>query len=271
MKPRRRVLLLSVTALALVAALGLALMASGRRPLERRTGSSPDTSLLAPNITPNRPANIQQWVYAEDFPVRLALFETVFWEPEDTRQVRGWLRGSSFLHGKSVLEIGTGSGLLSLCCLRAGAARVVATDINPAAVENARYNARLLGWSDRLEVRLVPPGKPGAFEVIGGSERFDLVISNPPWESRQPNAIAECALYDANFELLRTLMQGLRDYLTPGGRAWLVYGCREALHAVHAQAAEHQLVVRVLDDRDIDSLDDVFLPGVWLEVTPKSG
>lgn len=40
----------------------------------------------------------------------------------------------------SVLEVGTGTGIISIACARAGA-RVTATDINPDAIKNARQNA----------------------------------------------------------------------------------------------------------------------------------
>ena len=42
------------------------------------------------------------------------------------------------LKGKSVAEVGTGSGILALAAARAGAERVVAVDINPAADTAAR-------------------------------------------------------------------------------------------------------------------------------------
>lgn len=45
------------------------------------------------------------------------------------------------LTNKSVVEVGTGSGILALSAARAGAARVLALDINPAAVAAARLNA----------------------------------------------------------------------------------------------------------------------------------
>lgn len=79
------------------------------------------------------------------------IFDSVFWEPDDTLSLRQRIAADSRLRGAAVLEVGTGSGLISLCCLQAGAARVVATDLNPAAVENARENGRLLGFGERLE------------------------------------------------------------------------------------------------------------------------
>jgi ribosomal protein L11 methylase PrmA len=46
------------------------------------------------------------------------------------------------LKGKSVADVGTGSGILALAAARAGAEQVVAVDINPYAVTATRENAR---------------------------------------------------------------------------------------------------------------------------------
>jgi len=45
------------------------------------------------------------------------------------------------LTGKNAVEIGTGSGILALSAAKAGAASVLALDINPAAVRTAAANA----------------------------------------------------------------------------------------------------------------------------------
>jgi methylase of polypeptide subunit release factors len=168
---------------------------------------------------------------------------------------------------KSVLEIGTGSGLLSLYCLKFGARKVVATDVNRLAVENARYNADQLGLGERFEVRLVPLDAPGAYSVIGASERFDLIISNPPWEDVKPEQVEHYAYYDSDFGLLRSLVAGLREHLNPDGRALLAYGSADGIAHVQRLCSEHSLRLRILDDRDPDVLPAVFVPGVLLEVS----
>jgi methylase of polypeptide subunit release factors len=223
-----------------------------------------------PAVAPQEEAPpVEVWVEVEDFGVELAKFETVFWEPDDTASLRRLIRESSLVEGRRVLEIGTGTGLISLCCLRAGAARVVATDINPAAVANARFNARGLELERRFETRLVPLDRPDAYSVIGQHERFDLIISNPPWEDHVPRSIDEYALYDTDFALLRSLLAGLRDHLAPEGKALLAYGNVEAIRKVLQLAEQYDLEVRVLDDRDLDALPANFLPGMLLEVTPR--
>jgi release factor glutamine methyltransferase len=214
------------------------------------------------------PASIEEWRRLEDFPGRVAQFKTVFWDPRDTESLRRLIRNASIVRGKTVLEIGTGTGLLALSCLKAGAARAVATDVNPAAIANATYNANLLGVADRLETRLSPLDRRGAYSTIGESERFDLIISNPPWENQTPGPINEYALYDQEFALLRSILSGLDKHLKPGGKALLAYGCVSAIETLQQVARECDLTIRTLDDRDLRSLPEVFLPGMLFEVAP---
>ncbi|MFQ5733617.1 MAG: 50S ribosomal protein L11 methyltransferase [Planctomycetaceae bacterium] len=203
-----------------------------------------------------------------DFPEELVLYETVFWEPKDTTSLRDLIRAARIADGKDVLEIGTGSGLISLCCAKSGANRVVATDINSNAVANARDNARRLGVDDRIDVRQVSRHDPGAYAVLKDGETFDLIISNPPWENRRPTTIDSYALDDENFALMRSLLSGLKSRLKPGGRAFLAYGCVSAIRELQKLAPQYGLTVRRHDDRDLDDLDEVFLPGMLLIVTP---
>ena len=212
------------------------------------------------------PAQVQAFHEIEDFAVPVAQFRTVFWEPQDTTSLRGMIRQTSVVRDKRVLEIGTGTGLVSLCCIRAGARRVVATDVNETAVRNAHYNAHRLGISQSIDIRLVPLSDTGAYSVIQPSEQFDLIISNPPWEDDKPDSIDEFALYDTDFALLRSLIEGVDQHLAPDGRVYLAYGCVRAIEEVIKLAEEHDLEVAIFDDRRPEHLPDVFLPGMLLEL-----
>lgn len=75
-------------------------------------------------------------------------------------------------HG-SVLDLGTGPGLLALLAARS-AARVVATDIVESSVRCAWRNVLLNGFELKVDVRL-----GDLFEPLGG-ETFDLILTNPP-------------------------------------------------------------------------------------------
>ncbi|MCA9053456.1 MAG: class I SAM-dependent methyltransferase [Planctomycetaceae bacterium] len=216
---------------------------------------------------PDDPPRIVSWGAVEEFESPLAVMETVFWEPDDTLSLRKLIRETDLVRDQSVLEIGTGSGLVALCCLHAGARRVVATDINPNALVCAAYNAAELDLESHLELRRVSEEQPAAFAVIDSAERFDLIFSNPPWEDQQPQSVAEYALYDRNFALMKSLLDGLPQHLRPNGKALLAYGCRDAIVTLLRSAAERQFATKILDDRKLDDLPEVFLPGMLIEIT----
>lgn len=69
---------------------------------------------------------------------------------------------------RTVLDCGTGSGVLAIAAARAGA-QVTAIDIDPLATAAARHNARRNRVA--IDIRL------GGFEVIAGA-RFDIVVAN---------------------------------------------------------------------------------------------
>jgi len=74
----------------------------------------------------------------------------------------------------TALDLGTGCGVQALH-LAAHAERVVATDVNPRALDLARFNAALNGLGPVVEVR-----DGSFFEPVRG-ERYDLIATNPPF------------------------------------------------------------------------------------------
>jgi release factor glutamine methyltransferase len=211
---------------------------------------------------------ILTWHHVDDFPAAIAQMETVFWEPDDTSSLRNWLKDADRLKNATVLEIGCGTGLVSIACALRGAKSVVASDINPAAVVNANYNADLCKVSQRLKVRQVNPAHPGPFEVIAADETFDFIISNPPWEDAPVDSPAAYAFYDPGFKLLEGILTESKKHLQANGRVMLAYGAKRAIHRIQELGPQHGWQVQILDDRDLESLPEVFLPGMLLELKP---
>ena len=112
-----------------------------------------------------------------------------------TRQIIEQLVGR-ISGGEPVLDVGCGSGILALCALQLGAARAVAIDVKPAAVEAAQRNAALNGLGHRLEATRAP------LSTIDGT--FDVVLAN----------IARAGIVDLASELV--------THLSPKG--WLAAG-----------------------------------------------
>ncbi len=70
----------------------------------------------------------------------------------------------------SVLDLGTGSGILAMAAARLGAGRVCAVDIDPEAVEVARENLAINGLAERIECSTTP------LETLDGP--FDVILAN---------------------------------------------------------------------------------------------
>jgi len=90
-----------------------------------------------------------------------------------------YLMGKDF-RGKTLLEVGCGSGILSLIAARGGAS-VTSVDINPKAVEAARLNAAANGLAGKMTVL-----RSNLFEALRPDERFDLIVWNPPFYPEEP-------------------------------------------------------------------------------------
>ena len=77
---------------------------------------------------------------------------------------------------KRILDIGTGTGVIALMMAQRNVeAKVQAVEIDETASKRARSNFDLSPWAERLEVECC------AVQVFAPSEKFDLIISNPPY------------------------------------------------------------------------------------------
>lgn len=123
-----------------------------------------------------------------------------------------------------VLDVGTGSGAVALAIAQERPrAALVATDISAAALEIARRNADELHMADRIRF-----AQGSLFEPVG-DERFDLIVSNPPYlaEGERGALAPELAHEPAEalfggadgLAVLRELARGAGARLAPGGGA----------------------------------------------------
>lgn len=76
-----------------------------------------------------------------------------------------------------ILDIGAGTGILSLMAAQRTAAFITAIEIEPNAARQARYNIQESVWNERISV------VEGNFTqwVTATSDTFDCIISNPPF------------------------------------------------------------------------------------------
>lgn len=143
-------------------------------------------------------------------------------------------------------DIGTGTGVVAALLARRGVQRVVATDLDPRALDCARDNLERLGVAGQVELvqaDLFPPG------------RAPLVVCNPPWLPARPSSPIEHAVYDEDSRMLRGFLQGLAAHLAPGGEGWLILSDLAEHLGLRAQDELQSLLgaagLRVLDRKTI--------------------
>lgn len=110
----------------------------------------------------------------------------------------------------NVLDMGTGSGVCAMFAAR-HARRVVAVDINTAAVRCAGINALLNHLEHKVDVR-----HGDLFEAVPG-ERFDLILFNPPFVIGPPRDDRDRAWRSS--DVAERFAAGVGAHLNPGGSA----------------------------------------------------
>jgi len=105
----------------------------------------------------------------------------------------------SLFAGKVVLDVGCGTGILSMFCAKAGAARVIAVD-NSAIIDKARENIFNNGFADKITCLR---GK--VEEVVLPVDKVDIIVSE--W-------MGYCLLYEA---MLDSVIWARDRYLKPDG------------------------------------------------------
>jgi methylase of polypeptide subunit release factors len=113
----------------------------------------------------------------------------------------------------TALDVGTGSGVHALLAAR-HADRVVATDISRRALRITRLNAALNGL-DNVETR------EGSFLEPVEGERFDLIVTNPPYVISPDTSFLFRDAGKQRDSLCRTLLAELPRHLKDGGFATL--------------------------------------------------
>lgn len=97
--------------------------------------------------------------------------------PETELIVDAGLEILSDIEGPAICEIGPGSGCIIVSLLHElPRARGVGLEISQAAMAVAQRNADSLGVADRIDLRL-----SNVFSSPEDGERFDLIVSNPPY------------------------------------------------------------------------------------------
>nr|WP_300019673.1 HemK2/MTQ2 family protein methyltransferase [Pseudonocardia sp.] len=145
----------------------------------------------------------------------------VYRAESDTEVLIAEMHRGAYATGRRVLDLGTGTGAVALAAARAGASSVTAVDLSARSVAAARLNAGLAGLA--VDVR-----RGDLFAPVAG-ERFDLVVSNPPYVPARTQRLprhARARCWDGGTDgraVLDRICSGAADVLSDDGQILLVH------------------------------------------------
>ena len=170
------------------------------------------------------------------------------------------LKNSESDDNLKLLDIGTGTGVIAISLLKLiPGARATATDINPMAIELAQKNADALQVSDRLELL-----KGDMFDPLDTGEKYDLLISNPPYIPGEEISGLEANVreYDPHdaldggsdgLRVIKRIVDGVPDVLRPGGLFALEVGQGQAKRV--AAGLKNRGLVQIEIEQDLQGID----------------
>ncbi|MBV8473599.1 MAG: methyltransferase [Hyphomicrobiales bacterium] len=151
------------------------------------------------------------------------------------------------LTGKSVADVGTGTGILALAAARAGAASVMALDINPNAVLCALENAQANGFGDSITAVCMD-----LLSEIPPHPRFDVILSSPPKHAGEPRDLADRGWHAGpQFRNVAGLFNQARERLKPDGRLYVMVSSDSDLDLFGRLINEAGFSVRLAVERSL--------------------
>jgi release factor glutamine methyltransferase len=152
--------------------------------------------------------------------------------PDTEVLVEQAMQRAQTLAAPRIVDLGTGSGIVAILLARlCPVAVVTAVDVSAAALEIARINAARHG----VQIRFLQ----GDWYAPLETERFDMIVSNPPYVAEGDPHLAQnglpfepqIALTDGGDGLacIRTLVAGAPGYLAPNGWLLIEHGYDQAV------------------------------------------
>ena len=117
------------------------------------------------------------------------------------------------LHANSILDIGAGTGLLSLMMAQNTTSHIDAIEIDEAAFVQAKQNIAQSPWKERIAIL-----NEDALTFRSG-KKYDCIVSNPPFfegDLKSGNQKKDAAKHDSTLTL-EQLLQVINQHLSPAG------------------------------------------------------
>ncbi len=145
------------------------------------------------------------------------IFPNVF-SPKYFKDTELFAKNLPIKTGAEVLEIGSGTGVVSIFCAFKGAKKVLAVDINPDAVANTKENVKKHKLENIVEIR-----QGNLYEPLKKDEKFDVIFWNTPFGLIENKNISdlEKSVYDPNYKSTEQFIKEAPKHLKKGGKLFI--------------------------------------------------
>lgn len=182
---------------------------------------------------PYRYENIRIKVHPDVFPPHLTFSTKILLDFVDELN----------LDHKTFLELGCGSGIISLLASKKGA-EVTASDINQTALDYLNINAS----RNKMSVKTI---YSDVFENLEG-EYFDYIIINPPYYPQNPKNIRQEAWYcGENFEYFEKLFYQLPNHLTVESHCYMILSQDCDIEKIKSIALKHAMDLELVLEKKL--------------------
>ncbi|MEA2030036.1 MAG: peptide chain release factor N(5)-glutamine methyltransferase [candidate division Zixibacteria bacterium] len=171
----------------------------------------------------------------------------------------GFIRSQKY-ERPQILDVGVGSGVISVTLANElPDCSITAVDISDEAIEVAKQNANELGGNDKIEFR-----HSDFFSAIDAEERFDIILSNPPYISEDeyrelpPEVLADPKISltadDDGMGAIANIIDVAPSYLCHNGRILFEIGYNQAdrVSRLTENDDRYQSITILKDLNDID-------------------
>ncbi|MCQ2574697.1 MAG: peptide chain release factor N(5)-glutamine methyltransferase [Alphaproteobacteria bacterium] len=139
---------------------------------------------------------------------------------------------SNNLKAKSILDLGTGTGCI-ICALCKNIDNVTGTAIDKSrkALRVAKHNVKTLGLANKIKL------KHSSFEKFKPKQKFDIIVSNPPYIRYGDPQVNKFAKFDPKMALYAkengtyayaTIAKNAKLWLKPEGKLYVEIGAGQA-------------------------------------------
>ena len=159
-----------------------------------------------------------------------------------------WVNASN---AKTILDIGTGTGIIALMLAQKSSARIDAIDIDLNAFIQATENVNDCTWKDRIEIHHISLQQ----FAKESDHKYDLIVSNPPYFIDSSKASEESRTNARHTDQLpfKDLLDGVLKLLSPNGKFYVILPTKES-EFFREEAEKHKLfltkVTRVITRTD---------------------